>query len=232
MDLDPASMPASDRYKLLIGAIVPRPIALVSTLCPDGTPNLAPFSFFAGVSSEPMSLLFCPANKRDGSMKDSLRNALPADHPDLDPDAKSAPSQGQFVVNIVSCSFANQMAACAEELPFNQSEYDLSRLTRIPSRKVLPPRVQQSLVSFECNTMSITRLAPGIAAGGNIVLGRIVHVHIADEVINERLHVDARALDAIGRMGGIAYCTTRDRFELPPSREALAVPPPRPLAPR
>lgn len=222
MDLDPASLPPADRYKLLIGGIVPRPIALVSTRCAGGALNLAPFSFFAGVSSEPMSLLFCPANKPDGSMKDTLRNCLPPDHPDLESTPPPDHAQGQFVVNIVSESFAQRMAACAEELPFGASEFDLAGLSPAPSVTVAAPRVRESLVSFECRTMQVVRLASGVPAGGNIVIGRVVHVHADESVINQRLHIDPVSLDAIGRMGGLGYCTTRDRFEMPMGRAALS----------
>ncbi len=223
MDLDPGQLSTTDRYKLLIGAIVPRPIALISTLCPSGTPNLAPFSFFAGVSSEPMTLLFCPANKGDGSMKDTLRNCLPIGHADLPASPAAARGQGEFVVNIVSRAFAERMAACAEELEYGMSEFDLSGLSRAASRVVAPARVGESLVSFECRTEQVIRLAPGTPSGGNIVLGRVVHVHAADGVINDRLHVDPAALDAVGRMGGVGYCTTRERFEMPAGAAALGL---------
>lgn len=225
MEFDAAALSAPDRYKLLIGSIVPRPIALVSTRSPNGAINVAPFSFFAGVSSEPMSLLFCPANHRDGSMKDSLRNTLPADHADLDPSARASAAQGQFVVNIVSETISRNMAACSEDIPFGDSELDISGLTAATSRRIMPPRIAESPVSFECVTLSVTRLAPGIPAGGNIVVGRVVHIHVADHLINDRLHINPAALDAIGRMGGLSYCTTRDRFDLPPTRAALNLPP-------
>ena len=78
MEIDPLSLSVADRYKLLIGCVVPRPIAFVSTISPDGAPNLAPFSFFTGVGSNPLTLLFCPSNKPDGTEKDTLRNCAPA----------------------------------------------------------------------------------------------------------------------------------------------------------
>ena len=213
MELDPAILDQRDRYKLLIGGIVPRPIAFVSTISTAGAHNLAPFSFFAGVSAEPMSLLFCPANTPQGEPKDTLRNILETAH------SPSAPGVGSgFVVNIVSHAIAKPMALCAEPLPHEQSEFDLAALTPTPSHKVKPPRVKESLLSFECQTMQVIRLAPGIPGGGNIVLGRIVWVHADDRAINDRLHLDPAILDAVGRMGGLSYCTTRDRFELPMGR--------------
>lgn len=226
MELDPAALAQPDRYKLLIGSIVPRPIAFVSTLGAGpggGLPNLAPFSFFAGVASEPMSVLFCPANKGDGTMKDTLRNCLPPGHEEIAPASRGWAAQGQFVVNVVSRAIARQAAACAEELPYGESEFALSGLTMEPSARVRPARVRESPISFECETMQVIRLAPGVRAGGNIVVGRVVHVRVRDDLINERHHIDPALLDAVGRMGGLGYATTRDRFELPMGRGALGV---------
>ncbi len=211
---DPALLSQPDRYKFLIGAIVPRPIAFVSTRSPDGRLNLAPFSFFAGVSSEPMSLLFCPANKADGSEKDSLRNAK----------LQSEGGTGEFVVNIVSEAFERQMAVAAEPLAYGESEFDLSSLTPAPSVRVAPPRVAESPISFECRTLQVIRLAPGITAGGNIVIGQVVHIHARDDVVNERLHINPDKLGAIARMGGSMYVRTSDakqRFEMPQGRAAM-----------
>lgn len=216
MDIDPALLPPPERYKLLIGGIIPRPIAFVSSISPDGRVNLAPFSFFNGVGSDPMTLLFCPANKPDGSDKDTLRNVLPP----------AEGGTGEFVVNTVSEAFARPMAACAEPLPYGEDEFDLSGLTPTPAARVRPPRVAQSPLSFECVTHQVIRLNPGVPAGGNVVIGRVVHVHAADGVVNERRHVDPAAMRAIGRMGGLGYCRTRERFEMPMGRPALDLPDP------
>jgi flavin reductase (DIM6/NTAB) family NADH-FMN oxidoreductase RutF len=206
MDIDPASLEVAERYKLLIGAVVPRPIAFVSTISPDGKhTNLAPFSFFTAVGSNPMTLMFCPANNADGSEKDSLRNAKPRDEG----------GAGEFVVNIVSEAIAAQMAACAQELPYGESEFDLAKLTPEASTVVKPPRVMESLVSFECETTQVVRTNPGARAGGNVVFGRVVHVHVDDAIVNDRYHLDPAKLAAVGRMAGLGYCTTRERFELP-----------------
>lgn len=133
MIIDPDKLDRRDRYKLEIGAIVPRPIALVSTLSPNGIGNLAPFSFFCGVSSNPMTLLFCPSNKEDGSPKDTLRN--------ID-------ATGEFVICIVSDDFARKMAGCAEALPHEQNEFELVDLTPIASATIQPPRVAEAKVAF------------------------------------------------------------------------------------
>lgn len=211
MQLNPDELSVAERYKLLIGSVVPRPIALVSTVSPDGFDNLAPFSFFTAVGSNPMTMLFCPANKPDGSEKDSLRNAKPVDEG----------GTGQFVVCVVSNEIARQVAGAAEPLAHGESEYALVGLHPVPSAAVAPRRVAESPVAFECETTGVVRTNPGEPGGGNIVMGRVVAVYVRDGLTNERMHVDQHALDAVGRMGGSAYCRTHDLFDLPMGRAAL-----------
>lgn len=211
MELDPAALDIPSRYKLLIGCILPRPIALVSTCASDGSLNLAPFSFFSGLGSNPMTLLFCPANNADGSEKDTLRNCKPV----------SEGGTGEFVVNVAPFSIIKQVSAAAEPLPFRQSEFDLTGLTPCPSVAVTPPRVAESPVSFECRTLHVLRTSPGAPSGGNVVIGHVLRVHARDDVLNDRLHASADALDLCGRMGGQTYCTTRERFDLPPGIDSL-----------
>lgn len=214
MELDPAPLTIPDRYKLLIGCIVPRPIAFVSTISPDGRPNLAPFSFFAGVAAQPMTLLFCPANKPDGTPKDTLRNALPAEEG----------GTGEFVVNVAVEDYERKVAAAAEPLPYGESEFEHVGLSMTPALTVKPPRVAESPAAFECRTLRVIRLAPGAPMGGNIVLGQVVHVFVRDDLIDERYRTDPARLRAIGRMGGLGYARTRERFEMPMGLEALGDP--------
>lgn len=212
MELNPLDLSPPERYKLLIGCIVPRPIALVSTISPDGKSfNLAPFSFFNGVGSNPMTLLFCPANKPDGTEKDTLRNCKPI----------AEGGTGEFVINAAIDAYAREVAAASEPLGYGESEFALTGLTAAPSRAVKPPRVAKSPVAFECQTVQVVRTNPGQPAGGNIVVGRVVHIHVRDDLINDRYHIDPARLDAIGRMGGLGYCRTRDRFEMPFGRAAI-----------
>lgn len=218
MDLTPETLKVAERYKLLIGGIVPRPIAFVSTISQKGEENLAPFSFFTGVGSNPMTLLFCPANKENGSEKDTLRNCKPI----------SEGGQGEFVVNVVSASFIRQAVAAAEPFPYGESEFQAVGLTPVPSQIVRPPRVLEAPIAFECRTSHVLRTNPGQPAGGNVVLGEVLHVHVRDQLINDRLHIDPALLDAVGRMGGLGYCHTRDRFDLPMGLAALRDPPDRP----
>jgi flavin reductase (DIM6/NTAB) family NADH-FMN oxidoreductase RutF len=214
MELDPLALSPADRYKLLIGCIVPRPIAFVSTISPAGQFNLAPFSFFNGIGSDPMTLLFCPTNRPDGSKKDTLQNC----------ELSVNGGAGEFVVNIAVESYQRQVAAAAENLPYGESEFEFVGLSPAPSLRVHPPRLAESPVSFECRTLQIVSLNPGVPAGGNVVIGRVVHIHLADGLVNERLHVDPDRLHAIGRMGGLGYCRTHDRFEMPMGRSALELP--------
>lgn len=211
MELDPTQLDVATKYKLMIGSIVPRPIALVSTVSPEGALNVAPFSFFNGVGSNPMMLLFCPANKPDGTEKDSLRNAKPVEEGGV----------GQFVINVSTDRIVRKVAAAAEPLAYGESEFELAGFTAAPSKLVKPPRVAESPVAFECETTQVIRTNPREAGGGNIVIGRVVSVHVEDELLNERMHVDQAALDAVGRMGGLTYCRTRDRFDVPMGVRAL-----------
>jgi flavin reductase (DIM6/NTAB) family NADH-FMN oxidoreductase RutF len=214
MELDPDSLPWADRYKLLIGAIVPRPIAFVSSISPDGRLNLAPFSFFNGIGSNPMTLLFCPVNKPDGSRKDTLLNVLPPGRGGM----------GEFVVNTASEPYARQMAAAAEPLPRGESEFDFTGLASAPSARVRPPRLADSPIAFECRTRDVIELNPGQPAGGNIVIGEVLYIFIRDGLMDDRFRIDQDAMRAIGRMGGPTYTRTRERFELPQGKEAFIAP--------
>lgn len=198
MQFDPQDVRPSVFYQQMIHCIVPRPIAWVSTVSKQGITNVAPFSYFTGVGSRPPSLLFCPANNRAGEPKDTLRNIQETD---------------DFVVNIVPFALAEQMNQSAADLPPEESEFDFCHLQTAPGTKVGAPRVAQSPVQFECTTLQILNIGEG-PGGANVVIGRVVHVHIDDSVVGVRELVDPDLLDAVGRMGGISYCRTRDRFDL------------------
>lgn len=210
--IDPASLPVDRRYALLIGSIVPRPIAVVGTCAPDGSePNLAPFSFYAGAGSDPMCLLFCPANRPDGSEKDSLRHAKP----------RAEGGSGEFTVSVATEPIIRQVVACAEELRPDASEFDLSGLTPVRGTTVHAPRVAESPITFECRTLQVIRTNPGRPSGGNVVLGQVVWIHAEPALIDDRFRVDPDRLLAVGRMGGMDYARTRDRFALPWGAAAL-----------
>lgn len=199
MEFAPSDVRPSLFYQRMIHAIVPRPIAWVSTVSSDGVSNVAPFSYFTGVGSRPPSLLFCPANGRDGEPKDTLRNIE---------------DTGEFVVNIVSAAVAEQMNSSAASLPADESEFDFCGLTELASTKVAAPRVSESPVHFECRSMQVLHLGEG-PGGANVVIGEVVQMHIDDSVIGARDLIDPDLLDAVGRMGGLSYCRTTERFDLP-----------------
>ena len=200
MDLNPQDLSPEIRYKLLTGCIVPRPIAVVSTISTNGIANLAPFSYFNIVGHLPMALSFSVAGRKPDQLpKDSLRNVRsPEDG-----------GTGEFVVNIVVESYVQAMAQSAATLPYEVSEFELTQLTPLPSRVIRPPRIAESPISFECRTIGIVPV--GIS---NLVIGEVVHITIQDELIDERFRIDSDKLQAIGRMAGSLYCRTQERFEI------------------
>jgi len=208
---DADGLSSRERYRLLIGLVVPRPIGWIGTRAEDGRRNLAPYSFFNGIGSNPMSLLFCPSNKPDGSEKDSLRNAK----------RKEEGGTGDFVVNVATEDQIIRVVAASEPLDYGESEFELACLTPVASTIVKAPRVAESPVAFECVTRGVVRMNEGVAGGGNIVIGEVVCVHAEADLLNEKLHVDPARLKAVGRMGGLGYAFTRDRFDLPRGKAAL-----------
>jgi flavin reductase (DIM6/NTAB) family NADH-FMN oxidoreductase RutF len=198
MELDPDQLNTRTMYEWMIHSILPRPIAWVSTVSASGIANLAPFSFFQGVCARPPTLMFCPVNHRDGSPKDTLRNIE---------------ATGEFVVNTVSATDAEAMNATSAMLGFEESEFERFGIAAAPSVGVRPPRVASASVVFECRLDRIIRVSEG-PAGGNIVLGRIVRMHVADAVIGANGYPDPDRLDIVGRMGGTEYLRTRDRFSI------------------
>lgn len=199
MELEPKNLTLETRYKILMGCIVPRPIAFISTVSPKGTDNLAPYSFFNAVGGNPMGVMFAARLKPDMSEKDTLRNAR------LVTDGGT----GEFVVNLAVETYALSVSAAAEPLPYEKSEFDLTNLTPVPSKVVRPMRIAESPVAFECRTIQVLPIA-----GSNVVFGEVVHVFIRDDLSNERFHIDADKLAAIGRMAGGMYCRTHDQFEM------------------
>ncbi len=189
---------ARDLYRILVECVTPRPIAWVSTVSAHGIPNLAPFSFFNGVGANPPSLLFCPANNRDGKKKDTLINVE---------------ATGEFVVNVVPFALAHPMNETAAEFPYEVNEFDTVGVVAVPSLKVKPPSVKESPVHFECVVHQIIHVGTG-PLGANVVIGRIVSITLADAILTPDGHLDPSKLDTIGRMGGNWYSRTNDRFEL------------------
>ncbi len=201
MLIDPAAESASFVYSTMIRAITPRPIAWVSTISPTGVTNLAPFSYFNGVCSSPAALMFSPVNRPDGSPKDTLINIR---------------SNGEFVVNVVPFSIAQQMSETAGDFQYETSEFSEVGLSPTPSQKVQPPGVLESPIQFECEVIQIVPVGEGPLAA-NVIIGKIVLMNIADEILDVDQKIDPSKLDTIGRMGGRSYSRTTERFEIKPN---------------
>ncbi|HEY6192469.1 MAG TPA: flavin reductase family protein [Bacteroidota bacterium] len=198
MIINPAEQDFRDVYKLLIGTIVPRPIAFVSSIDPAGVRNLAPFSFFTAVSANPPVVCFAPmVRSADGTQKDTLRNIE---------------ATKEFVVNVVSESIAERMNICSTDFPPGVDEFKESGLTPVASDLVKPARVGESPVSMECALLQIVSVSSK-PLGGSLVLGEVLRFHIRDELFNN-FRIDPDLLRAVGRMGGPTYTRTADRFDL------------------
>jgi len=192
MDFDPAALSPRDAYRLMISCIIPRPIAFVTTLSRDGITNLAPFSFFNGVSSDPPVVSIAVASKRDGSKKDTWRNIE---------------ETGEYVINVVVPELMDAVIIGARELPHGVSELDLSGLKTLPSTKVKPPRLADSPINLECSLLRIVEVEETA-----LILGRVVMIHAKDEIVDGG-RVDPRRLTFVGRLGDDLYCRVNDLFE-------------------
>jgi flavin reductase (DIM6/NTAB) family NADH-FMN oxidoreductase RutF len=195
--IEPESVGFSNVYKVMIGSIVPRPIAFVSTISPSGIRNLSPFSFFTGVCANPPVLCFCPVRNAKGQKKDTLNNIE---------------ASGDFVVNVVSEDIVERMNATSAEFPSEIDEFEISGLTAMPGDLVRSPRVEEAHVSMECKLLRIVEISE-LPMGGSIVVGQIVRLHVDDAYI-DNYRIDPDKLKAVGRMAGISYARTSDRFDL------------------
>ena len=195
VSVEPADTPPINTYKLLIGTVVPRPIAFVSTVSPEGVLNLAPFSFFNVICANPPVICFACGVREPP--KDTLTNVR---------------TNGEFVVNIVTEEIAERMNLTSGEYDAGVDEFQIGGLTPVPSELVRPPAVRESPVNMECKVMQIidVSLQP---LGGSLIIGEVVRFHI-DRALFENFRVDPDRLRAIGRMGGNGYTRTRDRFEM------------------
>ncbi len=207
--LDFATLPVRDAYAFLIGAIVPRPIAFVSTLGPDDVPNLAPFSFFTGVTSHPPTIVFSVIRRR-GEKKDTVRNLE---------------LLGECVVHVVDEALASAMNTASGDWPYGVSEFTQSGLTAVPSQHVRPPRVLEAPVAMECRVVQM--LDVGVMPhASTLVIAEVVWALVRDDVATPRGMPDDARLHAIARLGGARYARTRDLFEMarPVVRHPLAEP--------
>ena len=200
MNVCPDQLSHREFYRILIGAVAPRPIAWVSTLDKEGRANLAPFSFFNVISAKPPLLGFSPSLRalEDGhEAKGTLINIR---------------ETGEFVVNVVTFDVADAMNLTSGEYRHGVDEFKVAELATRPSEVVRAPQVAASPVSFECKLDRIIDFGDR-PPSGSFVIGEIVSVHVREEFV-KRERLDPNALDLIGRMGGLQYCRTTERFEL------------------
>lgn len=205
MIIDPAALNRQERNALITGIVGPRPIAWISSIAPDGSSNLAPFSFFNAFSFDPPTIAVGPGSRR-GINKDTLRNLK---------------ATGEFALSVVDRDLAERANASSGEFPPEVDEWEVAGVTPKPCEVVAPPRVAESPAALECRVRQVVELGEGDQASNALVLARVLRIHIRDDALDSG-QVVPEALDLVGRMGGDEWCTTRDRFALP--RPATADP--------
>jgi flavin reductase (DIM6/NTAB) family NADH-FMN oxidoreductase RutF len=192
-----AELSATERYKLLGGLVVPRPIALVTTQNPAGRVNAAPFSFFNVFAEEPPLVVLGLGISPLGGAKDTTVNIR---------------ERGEFVINLVDEPIAEAMNLCAIDFPPEISEIEVAGLDLAPSDEVAPPRIAQAPVNLECRRYVTLE----VARERHLVIGKVLVVHVRDGLVDPAtLRVDRAAYAPIGRLFGGGYVRTRDRFEMP-----------------
>jgi flavin reductase (DIM6/NTAB) family NADH-FMN oxidoreductase RutF len=194
--IDPSELDPQSVYKLLIGSVVPRPIAWTSTVNEHGVRNLAPFSFFTVASRQPPMLCISVGPRVDSNVptKDTLDNVE---------------ETGEFVVNIVSLSLSNTMYESSKNHPPEADEFEKAGLTPAPCEVVGAPRVEEAGVSIECLLNQILPLGTD-----HLVIGRMVRFHVRDELYGDNGRIDVAGLDPLGRLAG-DYTKIETIFELP-----------------
>ena len=211
MNIDFATLTEYQRYKLMASLIVPRPIALVTTLGPDGTVNAAPFSMFNMVGEEPPIVMISLNRRSDDSLKDTALNIV---------------RTGEFVVHLADKAIALQMDRCSVQHPPHVSELDMVGFTPLPSKVVAPPRIAEAPVAFECTLFETME-----TASRQVFIGQVRWLHARDELIDtDTWRVRLEHYFPVGRFGASLYVRTRDRYVLDDEVEppvALVVPVPR-----
>ncbi|MBI2212904.1 MAG: flavin reductase family protein [Acidobacteria bacterium] len=197
MEIDLNQFSTRERYAWMTATVLPRPIAFVSTESEDGVVNLAPFSYFNGVSSTPPVLSVAVGPKRGGAMKDTTRNVE---------------ANGELVINVVPRRIAEAMVKSSAEYAPDVSEFDVTGLTRLPSTIVRPPRVGECPVAFECRALQVVKVGkPELAT--SIILAEVVLLHVDDAVLTDG-KVDPRKVDPVARLGGSLYATLGEVWEI------------------
>ncbi|HMU68786.1 MAG TPA: flavin reductase family protein, partial [Chitinophagales bacterium] len=190
MRIDPSELTIPKLHQYILGSVSPRPISFASTVDLEGRPNLAPFSFFTAVGSNPPMVVFSPARSgRDNTTKHTLDNVE---------------ATKEVVINIVNYPIVHQMSLASSPYPKGVNEFIKSGLTPIPSEKVKPFRVKESIVSMECIVRNVIHTGDKGGAG-NIVMCEIVLMHIDDNILDADGRMDPFKMDLVARMGGEYY---------------------------
>lgn len=210
MIIDPEEIPMARMHALLLGSVIPRPIAFASTVDNSGSVNLSPFSYFNCFGANPPVLIFSPARRgRDNTTKHTYENILEVP---------------EVVVHIVSYSMVQQMSLASAEYPKGTNEFVKAGFTEATSLKVKPPRVKEAPVAFECKVIQV--IPTGDKGGaGNLVICQVVMMHINEGVLDESGRVDPFKLDAVARLGGDWYCRVHGNaiFKIPKPLERLGI---------
>lgn len=189
MEIRPDTLPWQDAYKLLIGSVLPRPIAFVSTKNTEGVANVAPFSFFTAICADPMLVCFAPMIRgTDGDKKDTLKNIE---------------STKEFIINIVSEEICEKVNGAATDFAYGVDEFEMVGLTKIEGTTVNVPRVKESLVGLECELFELLHFGENKGAG-SLVIGKVVNVHVHDDLY-ENGKINTEKLNPVGRMAGHSY---------------------------
>jgi len=197
MQIDLKLVPTRERYAWMTATILPRPIAFVSTVSPGGVVNLAPFSYFNGVSSTPPVLSIAVGPKRGGVQKDTIRNVE---------------ATGELVVNIVPRRIAEAMVKTAGEYGPEVSGFAAPGLHLLPSQIVRPPRVGECPIAFECRCIQVVKVGPPELTT-SLILAEVVLLHVDDAALTDG-RVDARKIDPVARLGGTEYATLGEVWEI------------------
>jgi len=186
-----------DNYKLLIGSVVPRPIAWVSTRSTDGRLNLAPFSFFQAVCPDPPTVIISVGRRADGAWKDTAVNAL---------------ATGELVVNLVNVQVGEAMNVSSGAYPFGVSEFELAGVTPADSAVVKVPRVAEAPIAFECRLGQTITMCPG-EGDHLLVLAEVVAFYVRDDLYHNG-RIDPARLQPLGRLAGNQYSMPGEIFEM------------------
>jgi flavin reductase (DIM6/NTAB) family NADH-FMN oxidoreductase RutF len=196
LHFDFSALGERDRYKLLIGTVIPRPIAFVTTIDENGVPNAAPYSFFNCLSADPAIVAIGVENRGDMSFKDTGRNVRMTE---------------EFTVNIVDDAMLEAMNVCAVPFPPEVDDLSMAGLTAVPGTHVRCPRIAEAPASLECRRY----VTLSVGKSREIILGEVLGVFIRDGLVDPvSKHVDQHGMDAIGRLGGHGYSRIRDQFDL------------------